>query len=101
MSDIIEKVRGVLAMLTISSYHFMTFSDHVILEAIGRLSNKKRVTGYLRYEDIIQEMTAPCSKRTMQRAIVRLENAGKIRLHGAGYRKGYRYEVLDGHTDTG
>lgn len=96
MSDIIEASSGDLLMLTISSYHFMTFSDHVILEAIERLSDKTGVTDHLRYRDIIQEMTAPCSTRTMQRAIVRLEKAGKLKLHGAGYRKGYRYEVIDG-----
>ncbi len=78
----------------------MAFSDYVVLDALQKMADEDGRTHTITYAQIVSAMIAPCSERTVQTSVKRLVKAGKIVVYGPQSR-GYVYEVLDGHTDTG
>lgn len=71
----------------------VAFSDYLILDAIRQLSVKYPLCP-LPYAEIVKALPTPCSTKTVQRSIERLEKSGHIVRCGPGNKIGYLYEVL-------
>lgn len=71
----------------------MAFSDYFIQQAIETLISEKP-SEPLTYECIVSRCTVPVCTKTVQRSVVRMEAAGKLRRFGGGHGVGYRYELV-------
>lgn len=69
---------------------YMPFSDHLVRDAIRRLSpTNARIT----YRQIAEAIECGCSVKTVERAVIRLERAGLLKRNGHGRHVGYQYEL--------
>jgi predicted transcriptional regulator len=70
------------------------FSDTLVLDALNSLLPRPYESPFITISQIVQAMPVKCSQRTVERALIRLENAGRIRRDGPGTKTGYKYEVV-------